>query len=172
MEEETSYKTASIFIIIVRIDETGRYVLMVSNKEKETARGIKKSGWSLVGGGRQKLETSRQALMREVEEETGLTVPDEVYRRVPQMLVKQVGDDHANVLFGPILYSSEMGELAPRDESIIRAEWVPEYELEYAYECLLRGEVNRDRQPEDNDGRNYHARHLLMLYETPLTRHD
>ena len=169
MEENTSYQTASVFVIIVKIDEICRYVLMVHNKEKKTAKGIKRSGWSLVGGGQQPFETLVQTLMREVWEETGLSVSDEVYRRVPQLLVRQVGDGHANVLFGPILYSPEMGEPAPRDTGILKAEWVSEYELEYVHECLRREEVNKDCQPVDNDGRNYYARHIGMLYETRLT---
>lgn len=170
MNERASHQDASIFVIIVKIDETGRYVLMVHNREKETARGIKKSGWSLVGGGQQPMETFRQTIVREVREETGLEISDKTSQEVPLILEMPVGDRHTNVLFGAILYSPEMGELAPRDPAIIEACWVPEYEIKLAYHYLNQEETNENHQPVDSVRRNYYPRHVLMLQSRAIFR--
>ncbi|MDO4318892.1 MAG: 8-oxo-dGTP diphosphatase [Lachnospiraceae bacterium] len=98
------------------IEKNGQYLMLHRNKK---ANDFNREKWIGVGGKIEGSETPEEGMLREVKEETGLTLVSYAYRGLVIFLCDN-GDDQYMHLFTADAYE---GELAECDEGEL--EWVP-----------------------------------------------
>lgn len=100
--------------VLCYIEKDSSYLMLFRNKKKED---INKGKWIGIGGHLEKNETKEEALLREVKEETGLTLNSFIYRGE----ILFVNNDFKEVMY---LYTSSdySGEIIECDEGELK--WI------------------------------------------------
>ena len=100
--------------VLCYIEKDNSYLMLFRNKKKED---INKGKWIGIGGHLEKNETKEDALLREVKEETGLTLNSFIYRGE----ILFVNNDFKEVMY---LYTSSdySGEIIECDEGELK--WI------------------------------------------------
>ena len=100
--------------VLCYIEKDNSYLMLFRNKKKED---INKGKWIGIGGHLEKNETKEEALLREVKEETGLTLNSFIYRGE----ILFVNNDFKEVMY---LYTSSdySGEIIECDEGELK--WI------------------------------------------------
>ena len=100
--------------VLCYIEKDNSYLMLFRNKKKED---INKGKWIGIGGHLEQNETKEEALLREVKEETGLTLNSFIYRGE----ILFVNNDFKEVMY---LYTSSdySGEIIECDEGELK--WI------------------------------------------------
>ena len=100
--------------VLCYIEKDNSYLMLFRNKKKED---INKGKWIGIGGHLEQNETKEEALLREVKEETGLTLNSFIYRGE----ILFVNNDFKEVMY---LYTSSdyFGEIIECDEGELK--WI------------------------------------------------
>ncbi|MDB4992348.1 MAG: hydrolase [Parcubacteria group bacterium] len=105
---------------------------------------VYEQGWYLPKGRVEQEETDLEAAKREIGEETGitqLTVSKDLGEYQRYRVLEDGSDDHSELkVIHMFLFSTDQGELAPRDSQIKEARWVSKLEI---YDLLSNG---KDRE--------------------------
>jgi 8-oxo-dGTP diphosphatase len=105
------------YVNAIIFDDTNRHVLLVKNGTLESHY------WSFPGGGVEGAETLEQALVREVREETGLTIAIGRLYSVREVLFRQ-RDEHALIFtFTATILDGEL-RISDPDHEILEVRWV------------------------------------------------
>lgn len=108
------------------IEKDNKY-LMLHRIKKEN--DLNKDKWVGVGGKFEEGETPEECLLREVKEETGLTLTSYKFRGIITFLSDKWGCEYMH-LFTADAYEGELPENAMRDCSEGELVWVPKDEVE------------------------------------------
>ena len=97
--------------------------------------------WGLPGGGVDDGESFKEALLREVEEETLLEVPIDSLVERGRSLARG-SESHWNVFFGIVEWDPSMGEIGTgKDSDIDKVKWAPSEGLFEAYASIRNGRI-------------------------------
>ncbi|MBP5265835.1 MAG: 8-oxo-dGTP diphosphatase [Lachnospiraceae bacterium] len=102
------------------IEREGQYLMLLRNKKKQD---LNEGKWIGVGGKFEANETPEECLLREVKEETGLTLTDYRYRGV----ITFVSDTWETEYMHLFTATGFEGELMECDEGELR--WIPKEEV-------------------------------------------
>ncbi len=94
--------------VLCYLEKDNKYLMLLRNKKKEDINALK---WIGVGGHIEPSETKEEALIREIKEETGLTIKSYKYRG--ELIF--INNDFSEVMY---LYTSDdfLGEVIDCDE--------------------------------------------------------
>ena len=100
--------------VLCYLEKDNKYLMLLRNKKKEDINALK---WIGVGGHIEPSETKEEALIREIKEETGLTIKSYKYRG--ELIF--INNDFSEVMY---LYTSDdfLGEVIDCDEGDLH--WV------------------------------------------------
>lgn len=102
------------------IEQNGSYLMLLRNKKKQD---LNEGKWIGVGGKFEEGETPEECLLREVKEETGLTLTDYRYRGV----ITFVSDTWETEYMHLFTATGFEGDLIECDEGELR--WIPKKEV-------------------------------------------